>query len=218
MQQDSGVVETVSEKALQMLERALLSNALQALEGLVQMLLGVVASQEAAYARPRPPDLVFRALWSELDGIRAALAELHPIAASTVRNTGLRRAELLGLTWNRVDLSRSALRLEVTKSGKRREVPINDACYRALSSLQPKEGGRVFRTCTICTAYENAVDAAKLDDVTFHTLRHTFASWAMIKGGGAQGPSGTSRTQQPRHDDEVRAPRSGTSPHRSFSP
>lgn len=97
-------------------------------------------------------------------------------------NTGLRRAELLELTWDRVDLSRSVIRLEVTKSGRRREVPINDACYRALSTLQPKEGGRVFRTRTIRTAYENAVEAAKLDDVTFHTLRHTFASWAMMKG------------------------------------
>ena len=87
-------------------------------------------------------------------------------------NTGLRRAELLGLTWDRVDLSRSVLRLEVTKSGKRREVPINDACYRALSSLQLKEGGSVFRTRTIRTAYENAVDehlrtaVSRLDGLT----------------------------------------------------
>lgn len=26
------------------------------------------------------------------------------------------------------------------------------------------------------------MEAAKLDDVTFHTLRHTFASWAMMRG------------------------------------
>ena len=69
-------------------------------------------------------------------------------------------------------MSRSVFRLELTKSGKRREVPINDACYGSLSSLKPKETGRVFRTRTIRTAYENAVEAAKLDDMTFHTLRH----------------------------------------------
>jgi integrase len=28
----------------------------------------------------------------------------------------------------------------------------------------------------------NAVAAAKLDDVNFHTLRHTFASWAVMRG------------------------------------
>jgi Phage integrase family len=28
----------------------------------------------------------------------------------------------------------------------------------------------------------NAVEAAKLDDVNFHTLRYTFASWAVMRG------------------------------------
>ena len=26
------------------------------------------------------------------------------------------------------------------------------------------------------------MEAAQLDDVTFHTLRHTFASWAVMRG------------------------------------
>ncbi len=78
-------------------------------------------------------------------------------------NTDLRRAELLGLTWESVDLSRCVLRLEITKS-------------------EPKTAGRVFRTRSIRTAFDNAVVVAKLDDVTFHTLRHTFASWAMMRG------------------------------------
>src|SRR5262249_46143484 len=47
-------------------------------------------------------------------------------------NTGLRLGELIGLTWERVDLSRGVIRLESTKSGRRREVPMNDASYRAL--------------------------------------------------------------------------------------
>jgi len=97
-------------------------------------------------------------------------------------NTDLRRAELLGLTWESVDLSRCVLRLEITKSGKRRELPLNDDSYRALVSQEPKTAGRVFRTRSIRTAFDNAVVVAKLDDVTFHTLRHTFASWAMMRG------------------------------------
>jgi integrase len=41
----------------------------------------------------------------------------------------------------------------------------------------------VFKTRYIKTAYNNAVEAAQLDDATFHTLRHTFASWAVMRGG-----------------------------------
>ena len=97
-------------------------------------------------------------------------------------NTGLRRSELLGLTWDRVDSSRGVIRLEVTKSGKRREVPLNAESYAALVSLGPKQSGRVFRKQSLRKAYENAVGNAKLDDVNFHTLRHTFASWAVMRG------------------------------------
>jgi integrase len=39
--------------------------------------------------------------------------------------TGIRRGEALGLTWDRVDRSRGVIRLELTKSGRRREVPLS---------------------------------------------------------------------------------------------
>jgi len=107
--------------------------------------------------------------------------ELHAAVVIAI-NSGLRRAELLGLTWERIDLSRGVIRLELTKSGKRREVPLNADSYAALVALAPKAEGRVFRSGSIRTAYENAVTAAKLDDVTFHTLRHTFAAWAAMRG------------------------------------
>jgi integrase len=81
-----------------------------------------------------------------------------------------------------VDLSRGGIRLELTKNGRRREIPMNDATYGALVGLGPKASGRVFKTRYIQTAFNNAVAAAKLDDVNFHTLRHTFASWAVIRG------------------------------------
>src|SRR5882724_1194769 len=50
------------------------------------------------------------------------------------------------------------------------------------SARRPRAEGRVFKTRYIKTAYNNAVDAAKLDDVNFHTRRHTFASWAVMRG------------------------------------
>ena len=107
--------------------------------------------------------------------------ELHGAVVIAI-NTGLRLGELIGLTWDRVDLSRGVIRLEITKSGKRREVPMNKGSYRALVSLGPKDNGRVFRTRYIKTAYNSAVTTAKLDDVNFHRLRHTFASSAVMRG------------------------------------
>src|SRR5262245_36614860 len=50
-------------------------------------------------------------------------------------NTGMRRGEILGFTWNRVDFARGVLRREETKSGRRREVPMNRAVYDALQPL-----------------------------------------------------------------------------------
>jgi integrase len=41
----------------------------------------------------------------------------------TALNTGMRRAEILGLTWNRVDLNHGFILLDLTKSGERREIP-----------------------------------------------------------------------------------------------
>jgi len=97
--------------------------------------------------------------------------------------TGLRRGELLGLTWDRVDLSRGVLRLEVTKSGKRREVPMRQVVYDVLAALPEPREGQVFRTRSIRTAFESAVAAAKIDSFHFHDCRHHFASWFVMRGG-----------------------------------
>jgi integrase len=49
----------------------------------------------------------------------AALADLVEFSLFT----GVRRGEALGLTWDRVDRARGVIRLELTKRGRRREVP-----------------------------------------------------------------------------------------------
>ena len=97
-------------------------------------------------------------------------------------NTGMRGSELLGLAWERVDLSRGVIRLEATKSGHRGEIPLNDDSYAVLVGLGPKDANRVCKTRSIRTAFDNAVASARFDQVTFHTLRHTFASWVVMRG------------------------------------
>ena len=109
----------------------------------------------------------------------------HLLALVTVAmETGLRKGELLDLTWSQVDMTRGVLRLEVTKSGRRREVPMRQVVYNVVSQLPGPHEGRVWPAGSIRTAFENSVEAANLDSpLHFHDLRHHFASWYVMRGG-----------------------------------
>ncbi len=117
--------------------------------------------------------------------LAACEASAHPELAPVVTlalNTGMRRGEVLGLTWDRVDFARGVLLLERTKSGRRREVPMNDAAYAALAGRAGERQGRVFSTKSTRKAFDRAVREAKLEDFRFHDLRHTAASHLMMRG------------------------------------
>ena len=101
--------------------------------------------------------------------------------------TGVRKGEALGLTWDRVDRARGVIRLEVTKSGQRREVPLG-ANADSILARRWTDGatGYVFGSCkwdSFRNAWETAVAAAWIEDFRFHDLRHTFASWLVQRGG-----------------------------------
>src|SRR4029453_16118288 len=70
-----------------------------------------------------------------LEACRASRTKHLASLVTIALESGLRRSELLGLTWDRVDFSRGVLRLEKTKSGKRREVPMRQAVYEVLAAL-----------------------------------------------------------------------------------
>jgi integrase len=46
----------------------------------------------------------------------------------------MRRGEVMGLTWDRIDLSRGVLQLATTKNGRRREIPMNRAVSDVLAT------------------------------------------------------------------------------------
>ncbi len=67
------------------------------------------------------------------------------------------------------------------RSGRRREVPLNERADAVLARRKAGDG-LVFGTRSFDrfrTAWETAVQRAKLVDFRFHDLRHTFASWAV---------------------------------------
>lgn len=106
---------------------------------------------------------------------------------SVALETGMRHGEIMGLTWDRIDMTRGVIRLERMKSGRRREVPMRQSVYNLLAARPEPREGRLWPDRSIRRAFETAVAAAKLDDLTFHDLRHHFASWFMMRDGSLQG-------------------------------
>jgi integrase len=99
---------------------------------------------------------------------------------------GVRRGEALGLTWDRVDRARGVIRLELTKSGRRREVPLSSNADAVLARRwTPGAKGDVFGSRnwnSFRSAWEKALAAAGVEGFRFHDLRHTFASWLVQRG------------------------------------
>lgn len=116
--------------------------------------------------------------------------------------TGLRYSELAGLRWCDVDLRARQLcvrqafvekHMGTPKNGRTRYVPIAQDAYDALSVL-PKDAEFVFhmgqgKPIIYETAYsilERICKRANLPRISWHVLRHTFASHLVARGGSLQ--------------------------------
>ncbi len=105
----------------------------------------------------------------------------------TALNTGMRKGEILNLTWDKVDLRERLITVDHTKSGDYRVIPINKDLTNVLKCVK-KRGEHVF--CRengepygdIKTAFNNAIKRAGIPHIRFHDLRHPFATRYMEKG------------------------------------
>jgi len=80
-------------------------------------------------------------------------------------------------------------RLKQTKNGKARALPFNETLWGLFSTLRTRpDVPWVFHDLTgrrdndVRYAFDAACEAAGLTDFHFHDLRHTFASWLVMKG------------------------------------
>ena len=106
-------------------------------------------------------------------------------------HTGARKMELMSLTWPHVDLERGMLRLEQTKNGERRSVPVTGLALTLLNDRRRKdpEAVAVFpankggtRPTEIIRPFRIAASKAGLAGMTYHDLRHVFASYLAMSG------------------------------------
>jgi integrase len=113
-------------------------------------------------------------------------------------HTGVRQGELLSLTWGQLDLARTSVTLtaDKTKGKKTRRVPLNPEVMEMLKGLPrgigaapvfPVIAGRDQRD--LVRRFKRAVnktginkDVPRPQRVTWHTLRHTFASRLVQNG------------------------------------
>lgn len=126
-----------------------------------------------------------------LEACRASRNRYLSAVVVLALHTGMRKGEILGLEWERVDLSSARFRLDRTKSGEPRGVPINRAVYEVLIALEPdpdRRHGRVFpagndrRGSQVRTAFAAALARAGITGFRFHDLRHTAASHLVMRG------------------------------------
>ena len=144
-----------------------------------------------AIKKYQEPDGRLRYLSGEAEGerlLQACDVSLRPIILTAI-HTGMRKGELLGLTWECVDLTNGFIRLKQTKNGKARALPFNETLWGLFSGLRTRpDVPWVFhdvdghRWQDVRHPFDRAYEGAGLTDFHFHDLRHTFASWLMMRG------------------------------------
>lgn len=105
-------------------------------------------------------------------------------------NTGLRVGEIFSLRWSDVDMEKSVLNLLAQKTGKMRTIPLNSSSLRVLGAwgLNRKNDlvfynhGTGEKFVDLKAGFALACKKAGISDVSWHTLRHTFASRLLDRG------------------------------------
>ena len=93
---------------------------------------------------------------------------------------GMRRGEVLGLCWSHIDLEARTARLDITKNGDRRIVPLSPDALQVLSDRLDQMGGAPISEDTVFPistnalrlAWERAKKRAGITGLRFHDLRH----------------------------------------------
>jgi integrase len=115
---------------------------------------------------------------------------LYPVVVLAL-STGMRQGEILGLTWADVDFKNRTIRLEHTKNGDRRLVPLYGPAFDAMKGVAKVRridsklvfpGGDPDKPADFRNAWVRALARAKVENFRFHDLRHSAASELAMSG------------------------------------
>ena len=110
------------------------------------------------------------------------------------RYMGMRRGNIVSLTWNQVDLQNRLINLEQTKNGRRLTIPLIDTSHKVLVAMMSSkvvrlncpyvfnQDGKPLRPDRVSVAFKRACKRAGVDNFCFNDLRHDFASMLVQNG------------------------------------
>lgn len=124
--------------------------------------------------------------------LKASPDYLRPMLITAI-HSGLRRSEIMNLEWSNVNIEarRIGVEAESAKSGRRRSVPLNALLHAALLAQKARNGkgpyvfpnentGKPYTT--LAKVFKRTCKDAKIEGLTFHSLRHCFASRLLEDG------------------------------------
>jgi len=131
-----------------------------------------------------------------LEEVKKISPQVHDIALISL-HTGMRAGEIFALKWQHIDIEHGLIHIADPKSGRSRKAfmtPTLKAVFQRRSAGEPdnvifkaRKGEMITE---VSDTFIRAVDKLQLNEgvddarhrVTFHTLRHTFASWLAMQG------------------------------------
>lgn len=128
-----------------------------------------------------------------LEACKLQRAELYIVVVLAL-STGMRRGEIMYLSWHDIDLQVGQIVIHHTKNGERRTVPLQAHALAQLidfSKIRRLDTNLLFpsdnnpsKPIDLRVAWENALDGTKpkLIDFRFHDLRHSCASYLAMNG------------------------------------
>lgn len=103
--------------------------------------------------------------------------QLHSIILFAIE-TAMRRGEIVNLRWENINRRKRIAKLEDTKNGENRMIPLSPVALHLLGKLPRNVSGKVFlmKADSITRAFDRCCKKADIENLRFHDLRHEATS------------------------------------------